>query len=75
MVDLQEDSGERGRNRTYNLLLKRQAREINDFSDFPAFQVGNLRQFQAQLLPLLLPVGLLRQPFFVGRQADVFPSY
>jgi hypothetical protein len=36
--------GERGRNRTYNLLMERQLNQINGFSDFRAFQVGSLRQ-------------------------------
>jgi hypothetical protein len=34
------DFGERGRNRTYNLLSERQVREINGFSDFRAFEIG-----------------------------------
>ena len=51
------NDGERGRNRTYNLLLKRQAPEINGFSDFPTFSVGSLRQLWSPLLPNLLPSG------------------
>ena len=38
-------SGERGKNRTFNLLTERRVREINGFSDFRAFQVDRLEQF------------------------------
>ena len=39
-----EKDGERGRNRTFNLLMGRRQLTFNGFSDFRAFQVGCLRQ-------------------------------
>ena len=37
--------GERGRNRTYNLLILNQWPIINDFNRFPAVPVGENEQF------------------------------
>jgi hypothetical protein len=37
--------GERGRNRTFNLLILNQWPIINDFNRFPALPVGQDRQF------------------------------
>jgi hypothetical protein len=49
--------GERGRNRTYNLLFNCPRPEINGFSDFPTVGVGNLKQEWAAMVPNLIPSG------------------
>jgi hypothetical protein len=48
-------SAERGGNRTFNLLLKRQQPVFSGFSDFRTFQVGNLRQKWSRLVPRMVP--------------------
>jgi hypothetical protein len=48
------ESGERGRNRTFNLLFLYQPLKTNGFNDFPTILVGRNRQFEARLLRNLL---------------------
>jgi hypothetical protein len=49
-----ERFGERGRNRTYNLLFFYQPLRTNGFNDFPNVYVGGNGQFEARLLRTLL---------------------
>jgi hypothetical protein len=46
--------GERGRNRTYNLLFFYQQLKTNGFNDFPIVHLGRNGQFEARLLRNLL---------------------
>jgi hypothetical protein len=47
--------GERGRNRTSNLLFNGLSQQLFCFSDFPTVGVGNLRQEWAGMEPNLEP--------------------